>query len=150
MGEMTRRGKRRAAPGVEPAGARESNAGDEFHILWALRRALLMLSPASELRAVRLEGVSPLDPASSEMDQLQGVDLTEYYGGMDSGSAARVILSQLKYSQRHPEKAGPPPAWPKTALVVSRGSSGAWPKPSKRSSKKAAAKRPSVGSRSAW
>ncbi len=101
---MAGRGQGQAAASADPVGARESNAGDEFHLLWALRRALLMLSPSSDLKAIRLEGVSPLDQAATQSERLQGVDLTEYYGGRDFVSAGRVILSQLKYSQRHPRK----------------------------------------------
>src|SRR5262249_49035820 len=80
-------------------GARESKAGDYFHVLWAIRRALQLLDPKSGLCRVVMEGLTPLDTSRSEEDFL-GVDLTEYYGGDDFSTAATVITSQLKYSTR--------------------------------------------------
>lgn len=86
-------------------GAIESNAGDDYHILWACRRALQMLSPDSNLRLVRVEGVSKEDDAAvADPDVFLGVDLTEYYGGTTTDDASSVVFSQLKYSQRHPER----------------------------------------------
>ena len=35
----------------QPSGARESNAGDKFHIMWAMSRALSLLSPNTALDA---------------------------------------------------------------------------------------------------
>lgn len=37
-------------------GARGSNAGDDFHELWALRKALALLDPDTDLVAVAVEG----------------------------------------------------------------------------------------------
>lgn len=84
-------------------GARESNAGDEFHILWALGRILRMLDPRETLHLVVMEGVSPIDtrrPAPATL--LLGADLTEYYGGTGIADADRVVVSQLKHSERRP------------------------------------------------
>ncbi len=53
---MMTRHRLRTDPGV-----RESNAGDDFHILWAARRALDLLKPHSGLTKVLMEGVDPLD-----------------------------------------------------------------------------------------
>jgi hypothetical protein len=47
--------RRRSFPG-----ARESNAGDDFHVLWAARRALRLLDLRSGLQRVVMEGVTPL------------------------------------------------------------------------------------------
>jgi hypothetical protein len=44
---MARRVSLKTAPS-DPVGARESNAGDEFHVLWVLRRALTMLAPNAQ------------------------------------------------------------------------------------------------------
>lgn len=84
------------------SGAPESSAGDDFHVLWAARRLLTLLEPHSKLTALKVEGVNPdesilLDP---DGDQLLGIDITEYYGGLDSNEASRVVFSQLKYSTR--------------------------------------------------
>lgn len=83
---------------------RESRAGDDFHYLWAARRALLLVDPTSKLKVVRLEGLSPTD-AHEQDERYLGVDLVEYYGGEDVRSATQVVISQLKYSVRHPTTA---------------------------------------------
>ena len=86
-------------------GARESNAGDTFHILWAARRAVQMLDPRTNLRLVMMEGVTPSDSAVEDgNDYFLGDDLTEYYEGNDFNSATAVVISQLKYSTRHPNQ----------------------------------------------
>lgn len=85
-------------------GAPESNAGDDFHFLWASRQAIQLVSPSTSLSRLVIEGVSPSDtsikPATGDL--LLGVDVTEYHGGDDFESAKRVVVSQLKYSTRHP------------------------------------------------
>jgi len=86
-------------------GAIESNAGDDYHILWACRRALRLLELDSGLSLVSVEGVSRDDEAAAaDPDAFLGVDLTEYYGGSSIANATRVVFSQLKYSQRHPDR----------------------------------------------
>lgn len=86
-------------------GAIESNAGDDYHILWACRIALRLLEPDRDLSLVCVEGVSREDEAATaDPDAFLGVDLTEYYGGTSFDDAVRVIFSQLKYSQRHPDR----------------------------------------------
>lgn len=86
-------------------GARESNAGDAFHVLWAARRAVQLLHPHTKLRRVVMEGVTPVDnPEGSGEDYYLGVDLTEYYHGDDFASATSIVTSQLKYSTRHPDR----------------------------------------------
>lgn len=86
-------------------GARESNAGDDFHFLWAVRSCLQMLAPDSRLSSIVIEGVSRDDRSSvAQDDLLLGADLTEYYGGDDFTTASFVVVSQLKYSTRHPSK----------------------------------------------
>ena len=86
-------------------GARESNVGDDFHVLWAARRALRLLDPRSGLQRVVMEGVTPLERLDSEDHGLLGVDLTEYVGGNNLAEAERVVTTQLKYSTHHPEQA---------------------------------------------
>lgn len=84
-------------------GARESNAGDEFHVLWATRRMLGLLDPVSDLSLVAMEDLHPATLEGVHPSQLLGVDLTEYYGGDSLDSASSVVVSQLKYSPRHPQ-----------------------------------------------
>jgi hypothetical protein len=82
-------------------GAPESNAGDEFHFWWAASRALELLSPISDLRRVTLEGLAKVDDPD---EAYETVDVAEYYGGHDVTSARAVVMSQLKYSTRHPDR----------------------------------------------
>ncbi|MFC7523133.1 NACHT domain-containing protein [Parapedobacter sp. GCM10030251] len=87
--------------------AAESNAGDDFHILWAVTRCLKLINfDEGALKAVSVEGLpysenSWLDTSGNMM---LGVDLVEYYGGDQFHSAKKVIVSQLKYSTRTPNK----------------------------------------------
>lgn len=86
-------------------GAIESNAGDDYHILWACRRSLSLLESDGGLSLVRVEGVSREDEAAAaDPDAFLGVDLTEYYGGTSIADASYLVFSQLKYSQRHPDR----------------------------------------------
>ena len=94
-------------PLLPPSGARESNAGDDFLTLWAARRAVEMLNPASDLKCVRVEGLSPVDVATLDPTKsyFLAVDLVEYFGGTTFEKAHRVVISQLKYSTRNPHEA---------------------------------------------
>lgn len=87
------------------SGARESNAGDDFHALWAARRALRLLDRLSGLQRIAVEGVTPLEEVDSDDEGFLGVDLTEYLGGDSFPEADRVITTQLKYSTRNPNRA---------------------------------------------
>ena len=102
-------------------GARESNAGDRFHVLWAARRAVQLLNPRSNLQRVFMEGLSPVDVSASEIDDdfFLGVDLSEYYAGEKFETASRIELSQLKYSTRHPNK-----AWTTSRLCAAKNTQG--------------------------
>lgn len=85
--------------------AAESNAGDDFHILWAIRKSLDLLNFKDDgLKAVTIEGLTKPDEKiiDNDGDALLGVDLTEYYGGEGFKDAAKIIVSQLKYSTRRP------------------------------------------------
>lgn len=90
----------RATPGSNWSGARESNAGDEFHIIWTARRAIRLLDPNSALEAITVEGLAAADTTSDDL--VLGVDLAEY--SRDLGGGSRVSASQLKYSVRHPDR----------------------------------------------
>lgn len=88
----------------ERPGAPESNAGDEFHVLWAARRAVRLLDTSSPTQRVIVEGVGPVDDPDGD-DAFLGADLTEFEGGDTFAEADRTVLSQLKYSTRHPQRA---------------------------------------------
>ncbi len=78
-----------------------SSAGDDFHILWTIKKSLELLNFDSlGIKAVNIEGVElseseQLDPTGKN---LLGVDLSEYYGADNYLEAEKVIISQLKYS----------------------------------------------------
>ncbi len=92
------------APNSAPSGARESGAGDQFHFLWAARRAIELLDPSSNLKRVVLEGFSPEASFAADPNLLLGADLVEYYGGDTYASASQIIVTQLKYSHRQPAR----------------------------------------------
>lgn len=80
-----------------------SSAGDDFHILWAIKKSLDLLNfDEKGLKAVTIEDVE--EKASKKLDptgeKFLGIDLTEYYGGIDFETANSVVISQLKYSTR--------------------------------------------------
>lgn len=86
--------------------AAESNAGDDFHVLWTIRKCLDLLKlKDSELELIAIEGLTKQDETiiDSDGDSLLGVDLTEYFGGRTFKLANKVVISQLKYSTRHPD-----------------------------------------------
>lgn len=91
-------------PSPDLPGARESSAGDEFHILWAVRRVLALLDPASGLERVVIEDLTPVPIGGIDPELLLAVDMTEYHNGTDLTIAERVVVSQLKYSERHPDR----------------------------------------------
>lgn len=82
------------------AGALPSNAGDDFHLLWAAQKILEMLKPNPELIAVTVEGPVWQDSVIADIDdsKLYAIDLAEYYGGADFKNASKIVFSQLKYS----------------------------------------------------
>lgn len=87
---------------VDNRGARGSNAGDDFHELWALQRALNLLIPKSEATAVTLEGVSSAKQIKNG-PEWDGVDCAVYYGAETIEEANRIELAQLKYSSANPK-----------------------------------------------
>lgn len=85
------------------AEAPESNAGDDFHVLWTIKKSFDLLNFNNEgLKAITIEGIDPkvsrkLDPYG---EKLLGVDLAEYFGSENFCDAIKVDVSQLKYSTR--------------------------------------------------
>jgi hypothetical protein len=90
--------------GFDYTGARGSNAGDNFHELWALRAALALLDINSGLSVLTVEGIRAKDAAGNPADSWQGVDCGLYYGGESMAVARTVELVQLKYSASNPDQ----------------------------------------------
>src|SRR5262245_39724252 len=85
-------------------GARGANAGDDFHELWALRQALVLLDQDTGLTAVTVEGLRAEDESGTPKDTWDGVDCALYYGGDHAASATRIAVAQLKYSAANPDQ----------------------------------------------
>lgn len=98
---------------IDYGGARGSNAGDEYHELWAARQTLRLLDENAPLSAMTVEGLRVEDGTGAFWD---GVDCTLFYEGDSSSTAARVELQQFKYSAANP--ASP---WTVTRLATGRG-----------------------------
>ncbi|MBD8757769.1 ATP-binding protein [Pseudomonas coleopterorum] len=79
---------------------RASRDGDQFHYLWAARRALLLLNPLSDLVAVTIEGAATDEFPGSKQVEVgeQLIDIAEYYGSTDLKSASLIRYMQLKHS----------------------------------------------------
>ncbi|MFA6690373.1 MAG: hypothetical protein WCR98_00105 [Saccharofermentanales bacterium] len=94
-----------ATSSIDYGGARGSNAGDQFHELWALLQVLELLKPKAELVAVGVEGVrTETSSQTADNPTWDGVDCALYYGGASLETADRVEFVQLKYSAANPEK----------------------------------------------
>ena len=107
------RSRKPAPVGNNPV--RASRDGDQFHYLWAARRCLLLLAPATDLAAIAIEGASVLSEAGTSAaaaaagagaDEI--VDVAEYYGNEDFGKASTVRYAQLKHSTLHAHRPWPP------------------------------------------
>lgn len=79
------------------SGKRGSNAGDDYHELWAARRALELISPGSDLVELTVEGVRADDAEGMDDALWDGVDAAFYYGP-DVDTIEGVDLVQFKYS----------------------------------------------------
>lgn len=87
------------------AGAIASNAGDDFHLIWACKKLLAILKPNSEITAISVEGPAWEDSIQIENEStLYSIDLAEYYHGSNFEQAQYVVFSQLKYSAFQMEK----------------------------------------------
>jgi hypothetical protein len=89
---------------------RFSRDGDQFHYLWAARRCLNLLAPASDLKAITIEGASPTENAVSGPNPAaeEVIDVAEYFGDRAFERASLVRYIQLKHSTQTPNKPWPP------------------------------------------
>ncbi|PCI62859.1 MAG: hypothetical protein COB37_05950, partial [Kordiimonadales bacterium] len=103
-------------------GAVASNAGDEFHEIWAIQKSLELIAPKTELSAVTLEGVAVSGKKTSGGRDWDGVDCGLYFGGEDLQSSSRIELVQLKYSASSPESNWTPGRLIKSTSKISNNS----------------------------
>lgn len=80
---------------------RPSRDGDQFHYLWAARRCLQLLSTASDLVAISIEGPSPEEGEASATAGEEVIDIAEYFGSESIQKARLVRYMQLKHSTLH-------------------------------------------------
>lgn len=83
------------------SGKRGSNAGDDYHELWAARRALELITPGTDLVELTVEGVRADDADGMDDALWDGVDAAFYYGP-DIETIEGVDLVQFKYSGSDP------------------------------------------------
>lgn len=82
---------------------RASRDGDQFHYLWAARRALQLLQPHTGLVAVTIEGASTTEFTADNTVEAgeELIDIAEYYGSTTIEHATLVRYMQLKHSTLH-------------------------------------------------
>src|SRR5690349_18102326 len=78
---------------------RASRDGDRFHYTWAAARVLHLLSPASNLQQVSIEGLGSL-PTGDEPDGAEIIDLVEFYG-LPGEDITSLEVRQFKHSTLH-------------------------------------------------
>lgn len=83
-------------------GARASNAGDDYHELWAARHAIRLLGGEGGLQGVTVEGVSAEDEDGTPKGTWEGVDCALSFGSETFNKADRIVIEQLKYSASSP------------------------------------------------
>ena len=94
-----------------PTSIHFSRAGDYFHYMWAAQRCLPLLSDASTLKAVVIEGVSGEEAALTPAKLASAediIDVAEYYGSEHPEHASSIRYSQLKHSYQRLDKAWTP------------------------------------------
>lgn len=78
---------------------RASRDGHEYHEAWIARKAMQLLWPDSDLRAIAVEGLSPVDQARASAATIEVADVTLYFGGHPTfEEASRTTFAQFKYS----------------------------------------------------
>ena len=83
---------------------RASRDGHEYHETWVARKSLQLLNPESELTAIAIEGLSPVDQKSATSKETEIADVTLYYEGTSFRKATRVSILQFKYSIANKDK----------------------------------------------
>lgn len=91
--------KRRSAASAR---VRASRDGDRFHYTWGAARLLQLLSPASNLQQVFVEGVGSTS-SGEEPDGSEVVDLIEFYGPPE-GNFLSLEVRQFKHSTLHSDE----------------------------------------------
>lgn len=96
-GSSTRRSRSTASERV-----RASRDGDRFHYTWGAARLLHLLSPASNLQQVVVEGADSTS-SEEEPDGSEVIDLTEFYGPQEENFTS-LEVRQFKHSTLHSDE----------------------------------------------
>ncbi len=89
--------------------AHESNAGTDFHILWAVQKCLELLNFKSDgLKSIAIEGIDKEDSAKIDPNTgaLLGIDLTEYYFSSNRSRLQKLLSASLNIVLNTPQKNG--------------------------------------------
>jgi hypothetical protein len=79
--------------------APESNAVDDFHILWTIKKFFNLFNfehngfKAIGIKGIGIKEADKIDPTG---ENFLGIDIVEFYGGENFRDAANVVVSQLK------------------------------------------------------
>ena len=75
-----------------------SREGDQFHYAWAAIQCLKLLDDSNDLCAVGIEGVSEQDNELFEGDNVDVIDVSEYYGSPNPEHARLIRYIQAKHT----------------------------------------------------
>lgn len=94
-----------ANPRKQIEAVRASRDGHEFHEAWTARKSMQLLRPDSEMTAIAVEGLAPVDESKATKQTSEIADLTIYYGSQSFRNATKTIITQFKYSIANKETA---------------------------------------------
>ena len=77
---------------------RASHDGHEYHEVWTARKALQLLWPDSDLKAIAVEGLSPIDQTSAPSEAMEIADIVLHYKGTSFANSSKSTVVQFKYS----------------------------------------------------
>lgn len=77
---------------------RASRDGHEYHEVWTARKALQLLWPDTDLKAIAVEGLSPIDQKAAPSKAVEIADLVLHYNGTSFANSTNSTVIQFKYS----------------------------------------------------
>lgn len=83
---------------------RASRDGHEYHEMWVAKKSLELLNPNSNLQALAVEGLSPVDQKNAGNEEVEIADVVLYYGGKRFKTSEKTIFLQFKYSVANKSK----------------------------------------------
>ena len=77
---------------------RASRDGHEYHEIWTARKSFQLLWPDSDLEAIAVEGLSPIDQISAPKKAVEIADIVLHYKGKSFANSLKSTVVQFKYS----------------------------------------------------